>query len=97
MEFIKGQLYTRKEVHQMVLGKPLPKIGTGNWLTGYVKVHGNLFIFANVGDAGRTGHNFPNFLDSDSDIFTWYGKPDSHSEQVQIKKLLHGELQHIFL
>jgi len=98
MEFIKGQLYTRKEVHQMVLGKPLPKIGTGNWLTGYVKVHGNLFIFANVGDAGRTGHNFPNFLDSDSGIFTWYGKPDSHSEQVQIKKLLHGELQpYIFI
>ena len=38
MQFTIGEFYTRKEVHQLVLGKPLPKTGTGNWLTGYVKV-----------------------------------------------------------
>ena len=54
MQFKIGEFYTRKEVHQLVLGKPLPKTGTGNWLTGYVKAENDLIIFANIGQPGKT-------------------------------------------
>jgi len=90
MQYRIGEFYTRKEIHQLAHGVPLPKTGTGNWLTGYVKVQNDLIIFANVGQPGKTGHDFPNYINENT--FTWYGKPNSHSNQAQIKKLLHGEL-----
>ena len=98
MLFNRDKLYTRKDVHQILLGKPLPETGTGNWLTGYVKVSNHLVIFANVGVSGKTGHDFPNRLDEDGNLLTWYGRPKSHSGQKIIKSLLHGQLNpHIFI
>ena len=90
MQFKIGEFYTRKEVHQLVLGKPLPKTGTGNWLTGYVKAENDLIILLILDSQER--------LDMISQIILkmmpllGMASPNSHSNQKQIKKLLHGEL-----
>lgn len=64
-----GSQYTRKDVLR-ILGIE-PQTG-GNWYTGYAMHNGEIFIFANVGTSGRTGHDYPNrFVGSDLE---WYGK-----------------------
>ena len=63
--FKKGSKYTRKDVGWIVLpdtGRPKG----GDWDTGYVRVDNNLFIFMNIGVPGRTGHDFENEYDPES-------------------------------
>ncbi len=38
MEFIKSSTYTRSDIHQMYFDEALPREGTGNWTSGYVRV-----------------------------------------------------------
>ena len=45
MEFKKGSTYTRNEIHMLYFGKPVPKTGTGDWTTGYVRVENKLIVF----------------------------------------------------
>ena len=47
MEFKKGSTYTRNEIHMLYFGKPVPKTGTGDWTTGYVRVKNELIILQN--------------------------------------------------
>ena len=86
-----GAYYTRKEVwDKLKPGVPFP--GGGNWTTGYAKEGNQLFIFANIGVAGRTGHDFPNKYDSDSGTIEWFGKPNAHSAQPTFRELFLGQL-----
>jgi 5-methylcytosine-specific restriction protein A len=64
----------------------------GNWDTGYVSEGGELIAFLNIGDSGRTGHDFENGYDPESGIVTWFGKPGSHSMQPLFQKIIAGTL-----
>lgn len=86
------QLYTREEVWRLL--KPgVPFRRGGMWATGYAVADGKLVAFANIGDSGRTGHDFPNAYDPASNLMTWYGKPDAHSAQPTFRRLFFGELK----
>lgn len=93
MEFKIGSGYKRDDIHSLYFGVPVPKTGTGDWTTGYVKPKGSddLVIFMNIGVPGRTGHDFPNKYDEERKIITWYGKPNTHSGQPTFRNLLEGK------
>jgi 5-methylcytosine-specific restriction protein A len=97
VEFKKNNLYSREEVWQ----KYHPNLGKkpkgGNWDTGYTIEGKDLLIFMNIGDAGRTGHDYANEYDPNTEIVTWFGKPSSHSNQPIFQELLDGSLRpHFF-
>jgi hypothetical protein len=50
-----GEKYTRAEV-QDALNVPEDRRG-GDWDTGYTSYDGQIYVFCNVGTAGRTGHD----------------------------------------
>src|ERR1700694_2021399 len=56
MEFEVGRQYTRAQV-QDALNVPEDQ-RDGDWLTGYTRFNDELFVFCNVGTAGRTGHDY---------------------------------------
>ena len=64
MEFKKGSTYTRNEIHMLYFGKPVPKTGTGDWTTGYVRVKNELIIFMNINIPGTTGYFCTVIIDS---------------------------------
>ena len=92
--FKRGSEYSRHDIHFLYHGKPVPKVGTGNWTTGYVNPRGtkDLIIFMNIGVPGKTGHDFENKFDSNTNTIIWYGKPKTHSGQPTFKKLFSKEL-----
>ncbi len=96
MEFIKYNFYTREEVWK----KYYPNLGRkpkgGNWDTGYTTEGKDLIIFMNIGEAGRTGHDYANEYDPNTEIVTWFGKTASHSNQPIFKELLDGYLRPLF-
>ena len=92
MEFKKGSTYTRDQIHMLYFGEPVPKTGTGDWTTGYVRVENELIVFININIPGTTGHDFPNHYDKKNKTIVWYGKPDTHSGQPTFQKLINGEL-----
>ena len=93
MPLVVGQMYTRVEVQQTI-GVPNPT-HQGKWGTGYTQHGGEFYIFANIGGAGRTGHDYPN--EWDGDVFNWCGKPKTTASQPQMRALLEpGTRSHIF-
>jgi hypothetical protein len=79
--------YTREEVAEII---HLPEDKrVGNWLTGYAKVAGEFFIFANLGVPGRTGHDYANRWDGDR--LVWYGKTNTTLNQREIRDLISGD------
>tara|TARA_B100000579_G_scaffold92632_1_gene73224 strand:- start:357 stop:1244 length:888 start_codon:yes stop_codon:yes gene_type:complete len=91
LDFKRGSLYTRESIGEICypgVGRP----SGGNWDTGYVRVEDNLIIFMNIGVPGRTGHDFDNKFDEQTNTITWYGKNKSHSGQPLFKKLIEGSL-----
>ena len=94
VSFKKGSEYSRDDIHFLYFGKPYPKIGTGNWTTGYVQPKGSndLIIFMNIGVPGKTGHDFDNKFDPETNTITWYGKPKTHSAQPTFQKLFSKKL-----
>nr|MBC9199799.1 DUF3427 domain-containing protein [Paenibacillus sp. PL91] len=79
--FIVGEYYTRKDVYRIV-NVPDAQQG-GNWDTGYTRFNNDSYVFANIGTAGRTGHDHPNRFDGND--LVWFGKKGS--------KLLHDSIQ----
>ncbi|OMP75797.1 HNH endonuclease [[Flexibacter] sp. ATCC 35208] len=68
----------------------------GSWNTGYVKYEGSYYIFANIGVAGRTGHNYDNHWEGEN-MLVWYGKNESHVGQNTIQEMLSRKVPvHIF-
>lgn len=92
-QFEVGGLYSRDDVADLI-GLPRER-RRGAWLTGYARIADEFYLFANVGTAGRTGHDYPNRWD-DHD-FIWFGKPRTRLGQPEITDLLSGAYPvHIF-
>ena len=94
--FFKGVQLTRNEIWQSFHPNQGNKPKGGNWDTGYTIEGDELIAFLNIGAVGRTGHDFENAYDSESELVTWFGKPNSHSKQPTFKKLLEGNLKSHF-
>lgn len=77
--------YSKQLIYE-ILGVP-KKLQRGNWDTGYHIYNDNVFIFANIETAGRTGHNYFNHWSGDR--LVWYCKNRSHIEQPTVQKLLN--------
>lgn len=95
--FNQGAIYTRKSIwNEVCPGRDYPN--GGNWNTGYARQNGYLFVFANVGVPGRTGHDFPNRYIEEDGRLVWYGKPDAHSAQDTFIQIFRGDLPlHVFV
>ncbi len=88
-----GKLYTRVQV-QEAMGIPNATF-KGKWGTGYTTHAGVFYIFANVGSAGRTGHDYPN--EWEGPVLHWCAKSGTHAGQPQMRHLLRpGTVCHIF-
>jgi hypothetical protein len=88
------QSYSKEDIYS-ILHVPLTK-QKGAWNTGYHEYEGEFFIFANIGVAGRTGHDYDNQWD-ENDNLLWYGKTHSHIGQSQIQRMLApSAIVHIF-
>lgn len=83
---IVGRQYTKEDLYT-IFNIPIES-RKGSWNTGYVKHKGNVFLFVNIGVAGRTGHDYSNRWDEGNLI--WYGKTGSHKEQPLIQSMING-------
>jgi hypothetical protein len=93
-KFAQGSEYTRGEIAQLV-DLPAYRRSGGNWNTGYDSWNGEVFVFCNVGTAGRTGHDYPNKWFGAE--LVWYGKTGSHRDQPLIRRMVKAELPvHVF-
>lgn len=91
--FAVGERYSRDQIADAL--ELSDRQRGGNWLTGYSQYYDQFFIFANVGTAGRTGHNYANRWSGKHLI--WYGKTRTTLFQPEMTKLLSGDLPvHIF-
>jgi hypothetical protein len=92
--FIVGELYSRENVAERI-SLPIDKRKGGDWATGYSEWNGAAYIFANIGSAGRTGHDYPNQWEGKNLI--WSGKTRSSPGQPQIERLItNTQPVHIF-
>lgn len=90
MQLTSQQLYSRKIIWNLLFSNEEYPSG-GDWFTGYTTKNEMFFIFANVGSPGRTGDNYPNKIHPDGTL-EWYGKPNAHSAQNNLQRLLDGKL-----
>lgn len=86
--FVVGANYTRDQIAELI-GYPIEKRRGGDWATGYTKFESSYFVFCNVGEAGRTGHDYPNRWDGRDLI--WFGKSRTRIDQPQVQEMVGGE------
>ena len=84
-QFVIDKNYSKKDIYK-IIGIPENTRG-GNWDTGYNFHKDDLFIFANIGVPGRTGHQYNNKLNGE--YFHWYAKNRTKLNQHQIQKILN--------
>ena len=96
MNFIKGKQYTRSDVWKAYHPGAGEKPKGGPWDTGYTIEGDELIAFFNIDAAGRTGHDFDNAYDPETEVLTWFGKPNAHAGQPTFVKLLSGDLTPLF-
>ncbi|MDB2528048.1 ATP-binding protein [Alphaproteobacteria bacterium] len=94
MMFKTGNTYKRDQIAQIACPENPPK--GGNWSTGYAKLGTDLYVFMNIGVPGRTGHDFDNDYDKENNLITWYGKPNSHSDQPIFQELVAKTIRPLF-
>lgn len=88
-----GDRYVKSDLYAL-LAVPVNR-QKGSWNTGYLKYDNQVFIFANIGVAGRTGHDYNNHWEKDS--LVWYGKTASTLNQPLIKFMLQPQTPvHVF-
>ena len=93
--FKRGVQYTREEIAKIVRPQNPPR--GGDWTTGYARIDNNLFVFMNIGVAGRTGHDFENHYDETTQTLIWFSKPNRKSSNKLFQKIITGELKlHFF-
>ena len=92
--FKRGVEYSRDEIARIVRPNDPPK--GGSWTTGYARIGSDLFVFMNIGVPGRTGHDFENHYDEDTETLIWFSKPNAHSSNPLFKELLSGMLTPYF-
>lgn len=92
--FMVGHKYERKTLPQFLgIDEDTTK---GDWATGYhfhrdVEAEiGWWFLFPNVGESGRTGHDYSNSWVS-SDLLQWQSKNNAKLGHSQIQSMLSGE------
>lgn len=89
-----GECYTREAVAEEI-GLPQDRRKGGAWATGYSRWGHEVFIFCNVGTAGRTGHDYPNRWGGK--VLEWSGKTGSKLSQPLIKAMISGDVAvHLF-
>ncbi len=72
------------------------KAQKGAWNTGYREYKNAIYIFANIGVPGRTGHDYDNELNGESLI--WYSKTKAKIHQPLIRRMLDpATTVHIFI
>lgn len=81
--FSVGEKYKRSKIKESVGLDPNAK--GGPWDTGYAQSDGVDFIFCNVGNPGRTGHDYDNYFDQGD--LVWRGKTNSHRTQPTIQRM----------
>jgi len=97
MNFLKGANYSRDDVWRHYHPEQGKKPKGGNWDTGWVREGNELIAFLNIDSAGRTGHDFDNSYDSEREVLIWFGKPDTHSGQSLVGRMIDGSLMlHFF-
>jgi len=82
-----NEQYSKNDIYQ-ILKVPVER-QRGAWDTGYREYLGDIYIFANVGVPGRTGHDYDNHWEGSN--FIWYGRTSSHINQPLIKKMINRE------
>ena len=92
--FKRGSTYTREDIANIVRPNNPPR--GGDWTTGYARIEDELFIFMNIGVAGRTGHDFENHYDEKSGTLVWFSKPNKHSSNPLFQRLIYGDLTPYF-
>ena len=89
-----GRRYSREELAD-VIGLPADRRKGGPWATGYSRWGDEVFVFSNVGIAGRTGHDYPNRWDGK--LLVWMGKTGSSAHQPLIQDMVTGRMPtHVF-
>lgn len=83
--FVVDQSYSKRDIYE-VLGVPIEK-RRGEWDKGYRIYEGDVFIFANVGVPGRTGHSYNNYWEGDQ--LVWEATRRSHIAQPQIQRMIN--------
>ncbi|MCH4826645.1 HNH endonuclease [Planococcus halocryophilus] len=86
--FISNEEYSRKEV-KAIINHPEPDSVGGIWGTGYAPFEDAYFLFANLGMAGRTGHNYSNVLTQNS--LYWFSKGTSSIHTPSMVKMMSGD------
>lgn len=82
--FKRGAEYTRWDILR-ALGLPEDTSG-GNWFTGYNEHQGSVYVFANIGVPGRTGHDYKNAWEGEN--LRWFAKNRTKLSHPQIQKLI---------
>lgn len=84
-----GMEYTKQDIYRIV-GVSREKQG-GDWDTGYHNHEECVFIFANIGVAGRTGHDYGNRFRGDD--LVWFGKTRAKLSHNLIQFMLTSNRQ----
>ena len=93
LTFELGASYSRADVKEMA-GLSRGAKG-GNWDTGVVEHQSEFLIFANVGSAARTGHDYNNRWEADA--FRWYHRAGSRRSWPSVANILEdGRTVHLF-
>lgn len=91
--FIVDQEYSKNDIYK-ILEVP-QQSQKGSWDTGYRSYNDEIFIFANIRTAGRTGVDHGNYWENES--LVWFGKSTSHPKQELIRKMISNEVNvHLF-
>ncbi len=85
--------YSKNDIYN-ILNVPNNK-RKGNWNTGYTTYNDNIYIFANIGIPGRTGHDYAN--SENGDLFNWEAKNNTKVSQSAIQRMLNPGLNKILL
>lgn len=86
-DFTAGEEYSRKDVFR-IIGMPEDTWG-GPWFTGYARQGEDWFLFCNIGEAGRTGHDYQNEWIGGQ--LHWYGKTRSKLSHPSIQSMIGDE------
>lgn len=86
--------YFKKDIYDIL---KVPKVEQrGAWDTGYRKYKGAVYIFANIGVAGRSGHDYDNHWHNSE--LVWYAKNKARIHQPIIQEMLDPNTRvHIFV
>ncbi len=86
--------YFKKDIYDIL---KVPKVEQrGAWDTGYRKYKDAIYIFSNIGVAGRSGHDYDNHWHNSE--LVWYAKNKAKIHQPLIQEMLDSNTRvHIFV